>query len=78
MGSDEEIVSKLSDTLAAFWQAGEGKMEIICKHLQLKKQKVGEFTFYKCIACPRKFKASLWDGKVEVIRPSEKESHGQS
>jgi hypothetical protein len=40
-----------------------------CAHKQLKKQLVGGQFWYKCEACPQKFKAELWDGKVEAAAP---------
>ena len=38
-----------------------------CKHLHLKKQLVGETSWYACTTCPQKFKVEEWDGKVKVI-----------
>lgn len=38
-----------------------------CPHKELKKQIVGEGSWYVCIACSQKFKAESWDGKVTVV-----------
>jgi hypothetical protein len=37
-----------------------------CPHKNLKKQIVGEGSWYRCTDCPQKFKAEPWDGKVAV------------
>ena len=49
-----------------------------CAHKQLKKQLVGEQSWYACETCRQKFKVDPWDGKVPVMPAVEQLLKGTS